>query len=174
MVGSDPCTDWTVHQLVNHLVGMNLVFAALLSKQAPPERSADRLGPDPVGAYRESGSALTSAFDQPGVLERTYQSPLGAATGRDRLRMRLYDLLVHGWDLAQATGQPSVLPATWPSRHWRSPRYNSPRSRVPADLLLPKPSRMTHPPSIDWPPFWVAPSASREGWHDACFLLNEE
>jgi uncharacterized protein (TIGR03086 family) len=105
-----PCTDWTVRQLVNHLVGMNLVFAALLSNQAPPERVADRLGKDPIGAYRESGSALQAAFEQPGVLERTYQSPLGAATGSDRLQMRLYDLLVHGWDLAQATGQPAALP----------------------------------------------------------------
>jgi uncharacterized protein (TIGR03086 family) len=99
-----------VGQLVNHQVGMNLVFAALLSNQAPPERVADRLGQDPIGAYRESGSALQAAFDQPEVLERSYQSPLGAATGSDRLQMRLYDLLVHGWDLAQATGQPAALP----------------------------------------------------------------
>jgi uncharacterized protein (TIGR03086 family) len=105
-----PCTDWTVRELVNHLVGMNLVFTALLSDQAPPERGADRLGDDPVGAYRASGSALAAAFDRPGVLERSYQGPLGAATGRDRLQIRLYDLLTHGWDLAQATGQPAGLP----------------------------------------------------------------
>jgi uncharacterized protein (TIGR03086 family) len=105
-----PCTDSTVHALVNHLVGMNLVFAALLSNQAPPERGADRIGDDPVGAYRESGAVMKAAFDQPGVLERTYHGPLGAATGRDRLQIRLYDLLPHGWDLAQATGQPVELP----------------------------------------------------------------
>jgi ferredoxin len=28
-----PCTDWKVRDLVNHLVGMNLVFAALMSDQ---------------------------------------------------------------------------------------------------------------------------------------------
>ena len=105
-----PCQDWTVHALVNHLVGMNLVFAALLTDQAPPERGADRLGDDPLSAYRESGSLLIAAFDQPGVLERTYHGPLGSATGGDRLQIRLYDLLAHGWDLAQATGQPAELP----------------------------------------------------------------
>ena len=105
-----PCADWTVHELVNHLVGMNLVFAALLSDEAPPERGADRIGKNPVGAYRESGSVLKAAFDRPGVLERTYHGPLGAATGRDRLQVRLYDLLAHGWDLARATGQPVELP----------------------------------------------------------------
>jgi uncharacterized protein (TIGR03086 family) len=89
---------------------MNLAFAALLSDEAPPERGADRIGDDPVGAYRDSGSLLKAAFDRPGVLERTFHGPPGAATGRDRLQVRLYDLLAHGWDLARATGQPVELP----------------------------------------------------------------
>jgi uncharacterized protein (TIGR03086 family) len=105
-----PCTDWTVHALVSHLVGMNLVFTALLSDQPPPERGTDRLGDDPLGVYLESGSMLVAAFKQPGVLERTYRSPLGDATGADRLQIRLYDLLAHGWDLAQATDQTVELP----------------------------------------------------------------
>jgi uncharacterized protein (TIGR03086 family) len=105
-----PCTDWDVHDLVNHLVGMNLVFAALLNDQTPPERGADRLRDDPVGAYHDSSAALQNAFEQPGVLEQTYQGPLGTATGAERLQIRIYDLLAHGWDLAQATGQPANLP----------------------------------------------------------------
>ena len=36
--------------------------------------------------------------------------PLGAASGSDRLQIRLYDLLAHGWDLAHATAQPARLP----------------------------------------------------------------
>src|SRR5215471_587677 len=30
--------------------------------------------------------------------------------GAERLQIRLYDLLAHGWDLAQATEQPADLP----------------------------------------------------------------
>lgn len=105
-----PCTDWNVHDLVNHMVGMNLVFVALMRDQPPPQRGADRLGNDPLGAYRDSGVALVAAFDQPGVLERTFHGPLGSATGAERLNIRIADLLVHGWDLSQATGQPSELP----------------------------------------------------------------
>lgn len=105
-----PCTEWTVRILVNHLVGMNLVFAALLSGAASPVRGGDRLGDDPSGAFRDSSSALTDAFDRPGVLEETFHGPLGSATGMDRLQIRLYDLLVHGWDLARATGQHWELP----------------------------------------------------------------
>ena len=80
-----PCTDWDVRRLVDHLIGMNRVFTALLVGAAPPPKPpADHAEPNP-------GS-------------------LGSATGEDRLRIRLYDLLAHGWDLAQATGQPADLP----------------------------------------------------------------
>jgi uncharacterized protein (TIGR03086 family) len=106
-----PCTDWTVRQVVNHLIGMNRVFVALLADQPPPPRpSADHAEDDPVGAYRRSAAALLAAFGRPGVLERTYHGPLGTATGAERLQIRLYDLLAHGWDLAQATEQPTGLP----------------------------------------------------------------
>jgi len=106
-----PCSEWSVRDLVNHVVGMNLVFSALLTDEPAPQRVADRIGADPVGVYRTSASALVAAFDQPGVLERTYQGLLGAATGRDRLQIRLYDLVAHGWDLAQATGQCIEFPS---------------------------------------------------------------
>lgn len=105
-----PCTDWTVSRLVDHLIGMNRVFAALLAEEAPPQRSADHIEDDPVGAYRDSAATLRAAFDQPGVLDRIFQGPLGAATGGERLQIRLYDLLAHGWDLGQATGSPLEIP----------------------------------------------------------------
>lgn len=105
-----PCTEWSVRDVVNHLVGMDLVFAALIEGDPMPERRADRLGDDPARAYRASNASLQAAFARPGVLERSYAGPLGRATGTERLQIRLYDLLVHGWDLAQATGIPARLP----------------------------------------------------------------
>jgi uncharacterized protein (TIGR03086 family) len=48
--------------------------------------------------YRASWSLLTRG-----------QLP-GAATGAERLKIRMYDLLAHGWDLAQALGRPADLP----------------------------------------------------------------
>jgi len=53
---------------------------------------------------------LLVAFGQPGVVEREVRGPLGVATGAERLQIRLYDLLAHGWDLAQATGQRFEVP----------------------------------------------------------------
>lgn len=105
-----PCAEWTVRDVVNHLVIGNLVFAAIVSDRPSPQRDVDHLGADPLGAYVDSGSALQTAFGRPGVFERRYEGPLGIATGADRLRVRIYDLLAHGWDLAHATGQPVDIP----------------------------------------------------------------
>lgn len=105
-----PCAEWSVRDVVHHLVGLNLVFAAMLHDQPPPERGADVLGADPVEAYRESNAMLHKAFAQPGVLEREFRGPLGVATGEQRLQIRLADLIVHGWDLARATGLQLRIP----------------------------------------------------------------
>jgi uncharacterized protein (TIGR03086 family) len=107
---STPCADWTVRQIVNHLIGMNRVFAAILADEPPPPRVDDTSDDELGRAYGGSAAALVAAFEQPGVLDRSYHGPLGMATGRDRLQIRLYDLLAHGWDLAHATAQPARLP----------------------------------------------------------------
>jgi uncharacterized protein (TIGR03086 family) len=96
-----PCSEWNVRDVVNHLVAGNRVFAALLDGGPMPERAADHVGDDPVAAYQASAVALCDAFGRPGALERSYAGPLGNASGADRLQIRLYDLLTHGWDLAQ-------------------------------------------------------------------------
>ncbi len=110
--GSAPtqCMDWTVHRLVEHLVGKNLVFSAVLAEQPLPQRGDGMPSDQLARAYRESATGLLDGFGQPGVLDRTYQGPLGAATGAQRLKIRMYDLLAHGWDLAEALGRPAVLP----------------------------------------------------------------
>jgi uncharacterized protein (TIGR03086 family) len=105
-----PCTEWNVRDLVNHLVGMNLVFVALIEESPIPERGADRLGADPAGAYRRSAAALQAAAGRPGVLERSQATPVGVATGVERLQWRIADLLAHGWDLIQATGVSAEIP----------------------------------------------------------------
>lgn len=51
--------------------------------------------------------ALQAAFAQPGVLEKVVTVPIGAVPGVVALHLRIAESLVHGWDLAQATGQPT-------------------------------------------------------------------
>jgi uncharacterized protein (TIGR03086 family) len=105
-----PCTEWSVRDVVNHLVGMNLVFVALFEESPMPARGADRLGADPAAAYRRSAAALQVAAARPGVLERSQVTQVGVATGAERMQWRTADLLTHGWDLVQATGVVAELP----------------------------------------------------------------
>ena len=104
-----PCDAWAVRDIVTHLVGMNRVFAAMLTDSPLPER--EPISDDGLpSAYRSSSMELLRAFAQAGVLERTYESPMGTTTGVERLSIRLYDLLTHGWDLARATDQATEIP----------------------------------------------------------------
>jgi uncharacterized protein (TIGR03086 family) len=103
--------------VVNHLVFGNRMFAGILRGEEPPPRESlrqmqgvDQLGDDPPGAYREAAAALLAAFSQPGVLERVVQAPVGRIPGAVALHLRITEALVHGWDLARATGQPARLP----------------------------------------------------------------
>jgi uncharacterized protein (TIGR03086 family) len=105
-----PCSEWSVRDVVDHLVGMNLVLVAMFEDGPMPARGADRLGADPAGAYRRSAAALQAAAVRPGVLEQSRTSAVGVATGVERVSWRIVDLLVHGWDLAQATGVAAELP----------------------------------------------------------------
>jgi uncharacterized protein (TIGR03086 family) len=107
-----PCTDWTVHDLVNHMVGGNRLFAEILrgDPDALSRRQGglgrDHLGVDPVTAYRDAAEDLLEAFRQPGVMDRLVTVPVGKVPGAGALHLRLVECFVHGWDLARATGQP--------------------------------------------------------------------
>jgi len=94
---------------VDHLVGGNLIVAALLAGHARPDADADHLGEGPLGAYH-AAVAVRAAFGQPGALERTYQGPFEPAPCTALLERRIANTPVHGWDVAQATGQGADLP----------------------------------------------------------------
>jgi uncharacterized protein (TIGR03086 family) len=103
--------------VVNHLVFGNRMFAGILRGEEPPPRenlrqmqAVDQLGDDPLGAYRAASAALLDAFSRPGVLDRIVQAPVGRIPGAVALHIRITEALVHGWDVAQGTGQPARLP----------------------------------------------------------------
>ncbi len=104
-----PCTQWDVRALVNHLVAGDRLFAALLAGDTTGF-AADVLGDDPVAAHRDAAVAVLAAFRRPGVLAETVTVPFGTVPGMVALHLRLTEVLVHGWDLAQATGQVARFP----------------------------------------------------------------
>jgi uncharacterized protein (TIGR03086 family) len=105
-----PCEDWTVRDLVEHVVAGNDSFtAALYGQPGAPLPSAERSG-DLATQYRCSAQELVRAFRQPGTLESMVSVPFGTVPGAVALHLRVTELLVHGWDVARATGQAVAFP----------------------------------------------------------------
>lgn len=106
-----PCEDWNVRELVNHLVVGNQRFASILRGEAsPPMTQAAESDDQMLRAYGESAASVLDAFSQPGVLNGVFTVPFGTVAGFVALHLRLTEALVHGWDLARATGQPAEFP----------------------------------------------------------------
>jgi len=110
-----PCDSWDVRALLNHLLGTLALGQALLSASppsvpmAPGELPAgDLVGDDPHKAYRLGVEALLQAASGD-AFERAHATPLGDMPGAILGGFTTLDILVHGWDLALATGQPTAL-----------------------------------------------------------------
>ncbi|MFB9931926.1 TIGR03086 family metal-binding protein [Amycolatopsis halotolerans] len=103
-----PCAEWSVRQLVNHMVRGNLNYVDLLAGGTRENflhmRDADALGNDPLGAYAASVQLVADAFSRPGALDQMLDYPLGQVTGRQALAVRATDSAIHAWDLARALG----------------------------------------------------------------------
>jgi uncharacterized protein (TIGR03086 family) len=111
-----PCTEWDVRALLNHVVGTLWLSEGLLGDQAPRYPmapgglpSADLAGEDPGGAYAEAAAAALAAAARGDTLTRVHVTPLGEMPGPVLAGFTTLDILVHGWDLAVATGQPADL-----------------------------------------------------------------
>src|SRR5262249_46332417 len=95
-----PCTQWTVRQLLNHLITGNLIFVSFATGAPAPDRSVDRVGDDHVAAFRDSLSQLRAAFDEPDFMTRPVATPFGEGTGAVLVDMRFNEFVVHSWDVA--------------------------------------------------------------------------
>ena len=109
-----PCNEWDVRTLVNHIVSGNL-WAAELATGRTIEDVGDRLdgdvlGEDPVAEYRISEELAAAAFHRPGALEQPCAVSYGPVPGEIYCGHRVLDVLIHGWDVAKATGQDATLP----------------------------------------------------------------
>ncbi|MGH3329048.1 MAG: TIGR03086 family metal-binding protein [Streptomycetales bacterium] len=109
--GPTPCEAWDVRALLNHVIAGNRYFPALARGEDSDMSvwGADHLGDaDPAEVYEESAAAALDAWRLPGAVERTATLPSGGQ-GPRLFDIHLADVLVHGWDLATATGQDRSL-----------------------------------------------------------------
>lgn len=101
-----PCDGWDVRTLLNHLVGGNAFFLSRATGTPGPSRADDFIGGDALGAFRDSVARLVEVFSAEGFATRPVSTPFGDGVGATLVTMRINEFLLHGWDLAVATGQP--------------------------------------------------------------------
>jgi uncharacterized protein (TIGR03086 family) len=109
-----PCEKWTVRDLINHFVGGGHMFAMLYRGEPMPDMHGpvpDMVGPDPASSAHAARTDFDAALAEPGVMERTVHLPIGSVPAPVGLQIATFDVLVHCWDLATATGQQFEPPA---------------------------------------------------------------
>jgi uncharacterized protein (TIGR03086 family) len=98
-----PCDDWVVRDLMSHMLetGRYFVASAQGREASPPSPTPTTpLGNDPFADFEHARADMLRVFGEPGVIGKTGPS-LGIA---------MSDQLLHGWDLARATGQDETMP----------------------------------------------------------------
>nr|AHE14715.1 hypothetical protein asmbl_26 [uncultured bacterium] len=109
--GPTPCTAWDVRKLINHLLFWAPILKAAARKEPPTVSAVDERDRSPVEvnwseALEVQLGRLVDAWSRPDAWEGTTAvgdpTPLPAPVIGG---MVLGELVVHGWDLARATGQ---------------------------------------------------------------------
>ncbi len=106
-----PCSEFDVRALLNHVIGGNYRFVAIAVGEpgAAVPATGDFVTDDAVMPYRESAAVLSQAWADPVVLDQTAHMPFGDFPGEFALGIHIVEAVVHNWDLAKATGQPTEL-----------------------------------------------------------------
>jgi uncharacterized protein (TIGR03086 family) len=103
-----PCADWSVRDLVNHLVYEASWVEPLLAGRTIAEVGdrfdGDLLGADPAAAWDGAIATATAALTGPDVLDRVVHLSYGDTSADHYLGQLTGDFVVHAWDLARGIG----------------------------------------------------------------------
>lgn len=105
-----PCDDFTVHDVIDHMIVLGTTFAHLFRGEEPPAITAPAVyGRVPSAEFASAMSELGDAVAASGAQQRWLVTPIGEMDGATFARVVAVDGLVHGWDLAVATGVPFTV-----------------------------------------------------------------
>jgi uncharacterized protein (TIGR03086 family) len=108
-----PCPAYNVADLLDHVGGLSLAFAAAAAKAVddditarPPQPDGSRLGDDWRTRIPQDVFAVAEAWRDPEAWSGMTRAGGVDLPGEVAGVVALNELVVHGWDLARATGQP--------------------------------------------------------------------
>jgi uncharacterized protein (TIGR03086 family) len=103
-----PCTEWTARDVVAHVIdvhGMMLRPLETTVDEGPP------VPDDPLAAFRAARAELERVLADPALADTEYDGMFGRTKVSATVDQFMgFDLVVHGWDLARATGQDETIP----------------------------------------------------------------
>lgn len=110
-----PCSDWDLTALIDHITGGNWFTVAILAGERAEDAMATTTarfggGSATTEATLQSLGDLLDAFRGPDTLDRTWNHVAGDLGGREILRLRLHDVIVHGWDVEEALRPGATVP----------------------------------------------------------------
>ncbi|MFI5806034.1 TIGR03086 family metal-binding protein [Streptomyces sp. NPDC051561] len=112
-----PCDRYSVGDLIDHVAVLSAAFTGVARRDAAIEPlpaggpSSANLPGDWRTSLAKSVQGLGDAWDDPAAWEGAADAGVGFELPRAEWgRIALTEVVVHGWDLAQATGRPFELP----------------------------------------------------------------
>lgn len=112
-----PCEGWTARDVVGHIVDMHAVMLSPLGKSLS---SASSVEEDPLAAFASARADVEALLADPATAAGEVNTPGGRLSVEQHIdRVVSADMVLHGWDLARATGQddtidPAEIEAMWP------------------------------------------------------------
>lgn len=103
-----PCDQYTVHDIVGHLVGVLRSVSAIGRGEDPFSVTPLEPASTPAGwldAWRDAAHDARAAWTDDAAMERIVVLPWSQVSGGETLRGYLNEVTVHTWDLATAIGQ---------------------------------------------------------------------
>jgi uncharacterized protein (TIGR03086 family) len=107
-----PCPDYTLGDLLDHVGGLALAFTAAATKETAalagqgPSADASRLGDDWRTRIPRDLAELANAWRDPNAWTGMTEAGGIDLPGEIAGLVALDEVVIHGWDVARATGQP--------------------------------------------------------------------
>jgi uncharacterized protein (TIGR03086 family) len=102
-----PCEEWTVRDIVRHVVDSQGMFLGFVGDTAGDAPSVDE---DPLGAFTTASGAVRARLADPERAGEEFDGMFGRTSFEHSVdRFLSTDLVVHGWDVAAATGQDTSI-----------------------------------------------------------------
>lgn len=124
-----PCEEWSALDVVGHIVDMHAAMLQPLGRELSP---APSLAEDPLARFTSARADVEAVLDTPALASTMITSPSGQLSAEQHIdQVVSEDMVLHGWDLARATGQDDTIDPAEVERMWPSAQQIPAVMRVP-------------------------------------------